>query len=457
MIQNYNVAQLQELFNALEWDKITPEQLSEQFATMHDQDIAEAMIDLSTAQMAHVIEMLPEERRSEVFGFLDPLAQFGVIESVDEQIARDVLHKLRPDDMTALLESLEPSESQAIVRLLDPSRVKQALSLLGYPEESAGRLMTPNFIALKPNWTLSEALRHVQKYAGSGETVVTLYITDERGRLLGWTSLRKLVLGEPEDKVESLITDDTIRIMVSEDREEAARLIQHYDLTALPVVDNTGVLLGMVTVDDVMDVVEEETTEDFHKLGGVGAMNVSLRDASIFDLFKKRVGWLLLLVFIAIFAAGAVAQFEDTLEAVVVLAFFLPLIIDSGGNAGSQGATMMVRALATGDVTHKDWARLWGKELGVASALGVTMGAAAWGIGLFYGGTELANVVFFSMIAVVIFGSMVGMLLPFLLTRFNLDPATASAPLITSIADIGGILIYFSIAAALIDVGAAAA
>ncbi|HHQ69114.1 MAG TPA: magnesium transporter [Halothiobacillaceae bacterium] len=456
MIQTYNVAQLKELFNALEWEKITPEQLSEQFDTMHNQDIAEAMSDLSATQMARVIEMLPEKRRTEVFGFLDPIAQFGTIDQSDEAVARHILNTLRPDDMTALLESLEPEESQAVVRLLDPSRVKQALSLLGYPEESAGRLMTPNFIALKPDWSLSDALKHVQKYAASGETVVTLYITDERGRLLGWTSLRKLVLGDADDKVESLITDDTISIMVSEDREEAARLIQHYDLTALPVVDNTGVLLGMVTIDDVMDVVEEETTEDFHKLGGVGTMYTSVRDASIFELFKKRIGWLLILVFIAIFAAGAIAQFEDTLEAVVVLAFFLPLIIDSGGNAGSQGATMMVRALATGDVNPKDWAKLWTKELGVASALGLVMGAAAWGIGLYYGGTELANVVFLSMIAVVIFGSMVGMLLPFLLNRFKLDPATASAPLITSIADIGGILIYFSIAAALIDVSAAA-
>jgi len=241
---------------------------------------------------------------------------------------------------------------------------------------------------------------------------------------------------------------DPVRPVVGDDREEVARQIQHYDLTALPVVDEGSVLLGIVTIDDVMDVVEEEATEDIHKLGGLGAKQVSLRGASILDLFKKRIGWLLLLVFLAIFAAGAVSAFEETLEAAVVLSFFLPLIIGSGGNAGSQGATMMVRALATGDVGPKDWLNLWVRELGVATALGLTMGAAAWGIGLYYGGTMLANVVFLSMIAVVVFGSMVGMLMPFLLTRFKLDPATASAPLITSIADIGGILIYFGIATA---------
>jgi magnesium transporter len=216
----------------------------------------------------------------------------------------------------------------------------------------------------------------------------------------------------------------------------------------MPLVDEHDLLLGMVTIDDVMDVVEEEATEDIHKLGGLGKRQVSLRGASILDLFKKRIGWLLMLVFLAIFAAGAVSAFEETLQAAVVLSFFLPLIIGSGGNAGSQGATMMVRALATGDVSSGDWMRLWVRELGVATALGLTMGAAAWGIGLFYGGTMLANVVFLSMIAVVVFGSMVGMLLPFVLTRFRVDPATASAPLISSIADIGGILIYFGIATA---------
>lgn len=455
MIPTETIEQLADLLARFERGEIEADALCDDLGAVRDQDIARAMAGLSSDGMARVLGVLPDERRAAVFGFLEPQAQYALVEMLDETRARELLEALRPDNLTALLEHLEPEEGEAVVRRLSPHRVQQALRLLGYPPESAGRLMTPEFIALRPEWTLAHALEHVQQHAGRSETIDTLCVTDAHGRLLGWTGLRKLVLGAPEATVESLMDSDPVHAVVGDDREEVARQIQHYDLTALPVVDEGGVLLGMVTIDDVMDVVEEEATEDIHKLGGLGAKQVSLRGASILDLFKKRIGWLLLLVFLAIFAAGAVSAFEETLEAAVVLSFFLPLIIGSGGNAGSQGATMMVRALATGDVGPKDWLKLWVRELGVASALGLTMGAAAWGIGLFYGGTMLANVVFLSMIAVVVFGSMVGMLMPFLLTRFNLDPATASAPLITSIADIGGILIYFGIATAWIGVSGA--
>ncbi|MFO7809720.1 magnesium transporter [Guyparkeria sp.] len=448
MIPTSTIDQLAGLLARFERDEIETGALCDDLAAVRDQDIARALKALSTEGMARVLEILPGERRAGVFGFIEPDVQYALLDALDEATARAVLDDLRPDNLTALLEDLSQEAGDAVARRLSPQRVQQARRLLGYPLESAGRLMTPEFIALEPGWTLSHALRHVQRHAGRSETVDVLFITDEGGRLLGWTGLRALVLGDPAAKVESLLEDKPVSIVVSEDREQAARLIQHYDLTALPVVDDGGVLMGMVTIDDVMDVVEEEATEDIHKLGGLGAQHLSLRGASMLELFKKRIGWLLMLVFLAIFAAGAVSVFEETLEAAVVLSFFLPLIIGSGGNAGSQGATMMVRALATGDVGPKDWLKLWVRELGVASALGVTMATAAWGIGLFYGGTMLANVVFLSMIAVVIFGSMVGMLLPFLLTRFRLDPATASAPLITSIADIGGILIYFGIATA---------
>ncbi|HLS02350.1 MAG TPA: magnesium transporter, partial [Beutenbergiaceae bacterium] len=266
-------------------------------------------------------------------------------------------------------------------------------------------------------------------------------------------SLKRLVLEDPSRKVEELVTGEPVSIFASEDRTEAVRLIQHYDITALPVVDANGAMLGVVTVDDIMDVAEEETTEDFHKIGGVGAVGLSLRDARPSLLYRKRVGWLVLLVFMNVFGGAGIAYFEKTIEAVIVLVFFLPLIVDSGGNAGSQSATLMVRALATGDVHARDWLKLWGKELGVSIALGITMGAAVWWLGLWRGGADVAMVVSLSMTIVVIVGSMIGMLLPFVLTRMNMDPATASAPLITSIADICGILIYFSIATAMLQVG----
>jgi magnesium transporter len=229
-------------------------------------------------------------------------------------------------------------------------------------------------------------------------------------------------------------------------------LVQHYDLDAIPVVDSEGVLLGTVTLDDVMDVAVEEVTEDFHKMGSLGAFHLSLREARPSLLYRKRAGWLVLLVVVNVFSGAAIAYFEETIQAVIALVFFLPLIIDSGGNAGAQASTLMVRALATGDVRLRDWARLFGKELAVALALGITMGFAVWGLGVWRGGSEVGIVVALSMVLVVVMGSLLGMLLPFVLSYLKLDPATASAPLITSLADIGGILIYFAVATAILKV-----
>ncbi|WP_290652763.1 magnesium transporter, partial [Aquisalimonas sp.] len=293
---------------------------------------------------------------------------------------------------------------------------------------------------------VEQALNHVRSRSQAGETLNIVFVTDVRGALLGQVRLRDFVLGRPDRRIEEVMNDDPVKVVASEDREEAARLMKHYDLEVLPVVDNSGILLGIVTVDDVIDVVEEEATEDFHKMGSVGALNLSLREARPSLLYRKRVGWLVLLVFANVFGGTAIAYFEETIEAVIALVFFLPLIVDSGGNAGSQSATLMVRALATGDVRMKDWLRLWGKELGVAIGLGLTMGVAVSVLGLWRGGMELAMIVSLAMVCVVVMGSMIGMLLPFILARFNLDPATASSPLITSIADFFGIVIYFSIA-----------
>lgn len=446
---NQDARLLRELIHHEQWD-----QFLEQTDAMHIQDIAQAIAGLDTDVQLPVFLKLPGELQLQTFAYLDQASQFNLLDAMDDDAGRPLLAGLSSDDRTALLGTLDKSQVEQLLRLLNPDDVKQALSLLGYPEESAGRLMNTRVVTLRPNWTLSQALEHVRRTGQDEETVNTLYITNNRGQLQGTVSLKRLVMLPPEDKVESLTGGSLVTIDAAEDREEAVHLIQHYDITALPVVDKTGVLLGLVTVDDVMDVAEEETTEDFHKIGGMAVVGLSLREARPSLLYRKRVGWLVLLVFMNIFGGAAIAYFEDTIEAVIALVFFLPLIVDSGGNAGSQSATLMVRALATGDVQARHWFKLWGKELGVAIALGLTMGAAVWGIGLWRGGQEVAMVVALSMVAVVTVGSMVGMLLPFILTKMNLDPATASAPLITSIADISGILIYFSIATAILTIPA---
>ncbi len=452
MEHEQEVELLRELVMREAWDEL-PEQLEE----LHVQDIAQALSTLDAGQVKAAFGVLPRERWPGVFAYLKPESQYALLQAMEESAedGRFLLSSLLPDDRTALLESLPEDAVERLLSLLSPDDMRLALKQLGYPEQSAGRLMTTDFVAIRPDWTLQQALDHVRTRGESEDTINTLYITDNRGRLLGTVGLKRLVLNPKDERVESLISDSGIvSVNASDDRAEAARMIQHYDITALPVVDRTGVLLGVVTVDDVLDVMEQENTEDFHKIGGMGAMQLSLREARPSLLYRKRVGWLVLLVFMNIFGGAGIAYFEETIEAVIALVFFLPLIVDSGGNAGSQSATLMVRALATGDVRMKDWLRLWGKELAVATGLGVTMAVAVWGLGLWRGGTEVAMVVSLAMVMVVIVGSMIGMLLPFLLTRMNLDPATASAPLITSIADICGILIYFSIATALLGVGA---
>jgi len=435
------IQELVTLFQAEHWDA-----LDSHLEEMAVQDIAQAISELEPQEAKQLLLRLPRDRQPPVFAYVSPTHQDALLSDLDAEDGRFILYHLLPDDRTALLERQKPERLEALLQLLSPENVKEALRLLGFPEESAGRIMTPKFLTVRVGWTVEQALNHVRSRSQAGETLNIVFVTDVRGALLGQVRLRDFVLGRPDRRIEEVMNDDPVKVVASEDREEAARLMKHYDLEVLPVVDNSGILLGIVTVDDVIDVVEEEATEDFHKMGSVGALNLSLREARPSLLYRKRVGWLVLLVFANVFGGTAIAYFEETIEAVIALVFFLPLIVDSGGNAGSQSATLMVRALATGDVRMKDWLRLWGKELGVAIGLGLTMGVAVSVLGLWRGGMELAMIVSLAMVCVVVMGSMIGMLLPFILARFNLDPATASAPLITSIADFFGIVIYFSIA-----------
>lgn len=444
---NPNQILLAELIDQALWDVI-PSHLAE----MHVQDMAAVFDNCDDPMATDLLLTLGKEVQDEVFSYLRPEKQFAVLDLTDTADSQRLIQSLSSDDLTRLLETVKPEQSEALLNLLTPREVKEALKLLGYPEQSAGRLMNTEFVTIRPDWTVRDVMQHVRRHGQGEETINTLYITDRKGHLLGTAGIKRMVLTDPDTLVESMISGPLVSVQASDDREEAVRQIRHYDINALPVLSREGILLGVITVDDIMDVVEEETTEDFHKMGGTGSLNLSLREARPSLLYRKRVGWLVLLVFMNIFGGAGIAYFEATIEAVIALVFFLPLIVDSGGNAGSQSATLMVRALATGDVRTKDWLRLWGKELGVAIALGITMGLAVWGLGIWRGGQQVGLVVAISMVCVVTFGSMVGMLLPFVLTRLKFDPATASAPLITSIADICGILIYFSIATAILTI-----
>lgn len=416
-----------------------------------DQDVADALDSLDDTASLVLLRRLPSERLPNIFSHLATGHQARLLERLTPEERIGIVGELSYDDAAALIDELPDEHTEQIIEMLEPKDRRVIESLLSYPDDSAGRLMTPEYLSVRPDWTAAGALDYVRTHSEHGETVNVVFVTDDHGHLLGSVGLKDLLLARSWRNIESLLKEEVVSIDANADHEEAAHLIRHYDLEVLPVVNAEGQLLGIVTVDDVFDLVEEESTEDFHKLGAVGPIELSLMDATPGLLYRKRVGWLLILVLVNVFSGAAIAWYEAAIETVVALVFFLPLVIASGGNAGAQSATLMVRALATGDVQMKDWFRLWGKEFAVSGALGMAMGAAVWWAGALIGGTDVGTAVAMSMVLVVLFGSMLGMIMPFALARLDIDPATASAPLITSIADVIGILIYFAIATAVLN------
>lgn len=408
-------------------------------------EIADLLAECPKADRVLLFRALPRHRAAEVFAYLDADQEEALLVELTDEETRQLLAGLTPDDRTALLEELPDAVTRRLMQLLSPEDLAEARALLGYPEDSVGRLMTPEYVALRRDWTVEEALAHVRARATRSETVNWLYVTSEDGVLEGTLELRKLIVAPGHATVESLLNGPGGRLLATDDRAEAVRVMRRYDVNALPVLSADGVLLGIVTADDVLDVAEEEITEDFHRMAPIGLMRTTLREAGVSMLWRARIGWLMVLVFMNVFSGAGIAFFEDTLAATISLAFFLPLLIDSGGNAGSQAATLMVRALATGEVGARDWFQLLRKEIAVSVLLGMTMAAGVAVVASFRA-PEVMVVVALTMTLVVLLGSLIGMSLPFLLTRLKLDPATASAPLVTSLADIAGVLTYFSIA-----------
>jgi magnesium transporter len=310
--------------------------------------------------------------------------------------------------------------------------------------------MTSEYAALSESLSAAQAIDKLRREAPDKETIYRAYVTSPDRQLLGVVRLQDLILATPGTLVRDLMEEAPLSVRVSDDQEEVARKISRYDVLALPVLDAEGRMVGIVTHDDAMDVLQEEATEDFHKVGSVGELDTSVRDASIGLMYRKRIAWLVLLVFGNLLSSAGIDFYEDTIAQAVALVFFLPLLIGSGGNAGAQASTLMVRALATGDVMLKDWGRMLGREVLIAFLLGLTMALVVSGIGWYRGGPDIAVAVGFTMVLVVLIGSLIGMLLPFILSHLKLDPATASAPLVMTLADASGVFIYFGVATAIL-------
>ena len=422
-----------------------------------------ALID-QLPEQADVIafRLLPRELATETFEFLSSEKQRELVVTLAEEQERlsELLNDLAPDERTALLGEMPGEVSQGLLGLLSAEEYRVAVSLLGYPEESVGRLMTPDYVAVRSDSTVKEVLAHIRRRGSDSETLNVIYVVDSSMHLVDDFRIRELLLTDPEVRIDDLLDHRFVALKATDDQEEAIKVFRDYDRVALPVTDTQGVLLGIVTVDDVLDVVEQETTEDIQKLGGSEALEAPYLNIPFWELVGKRGRWLIVLFVGEMLTTSAMGYFEDEIQSAVVLALFVPLIISSGGNSGSQAASFIIRALAIGEVALRDWWKVFRREILSGLVLGAILGVigvlrvALWEE-LFgsYGEYWLliGLTVGISLVGVVLWGTLTGAMLPFVMQRLGADPAASSTPFVATLVDVTGVIIYFSVAAALLS------
>ncbi|MCC7574588.1 magnesium transporter [Candidatus Woesearchaeota archaeon] len=420
--------------------------IKEKITDWQVQDIAELITTLEESDSILLFRSLPKKISGDVFSYLDLESQEELLSAFTNKEASQILTNMSPDDRALLFDELPGIITRRLFKLLRPEDLKETKSLLGYPEESVGRMMTPDYVSIYKEMTVKEALQRIRRRGKDSETLNRVYIIDSNKRLLDSIKLRTIILADEEDKIENFLEYNPVSLNAHDDREEAVKIMQKYDLSSIPVIDSEGVLIGIVTFDDLLDVAEEKTTEDIQKIGAVTPLQTSYKQASIFTLYHKRIFWLSLLVFVSLFSSGVLAMFENTLSSAIALAFFIPLLIGSGGNIGSQSATLMIRAIATEDVKLNEWFKVLLKEIMMGLILGLTLGILASIIGYFRGGYTIGLIVGLAMLTIILVSNLIGAALPFILSKLRIDPAVASSPLITTIVDALGLIIYFTIA-----------
>jgi len=438
------VPELLELIEAADKSK-----LQEVAEALHPAEMANFVAALKDEDIWRFFALFPKAEAAEVFSHFELERQVDLASDANRHAMARMLEELPHDDRADLVNKLDPKIVEQILPLVARAEREDIRNLASYPEGTVGAIMSSDYAMLRPEMTVSESLQQIRMQAPSRETIYYIYVVDAQHRLIGFVSLKDLILAKPTELVSDVMYREVIYAVANGDQMSAAHQIEKYDLLALPVIDENQRLAGIVTVDDIIDVQEAEATEDFHRIGGTDLADVNLKEASLGLMYRARLPWLLALVFVNVFSGAGIEHFQNVIADTAmlsVLVTFLPLLIDSGGNAGSQASTLMVRALAVGDVRMRDWFGLLRKEVVISLLLGVTMAAGAMAIA----GWRAANIVVpvgLAMVSIVLFGSLIGMSLPFLLTRLKMDPATASSPLITTLADIGGVFIYYGIAA----------
>ncbi len=418
-------------------------------------DIADLLGDLPINEQAIIFRILPKDKATDVFEYMDVDEQIDLLKAMANEDVAYILNDMSPDDRTALFEELPPEIAKQLISHLTPQERAVAQKLLGYPENSVGRLMTPDYLAVHPEWTISEVLDYIRKNGGETETFNNLYVVDDKGRLIDDIQLREILLTEPDKPVSEIMDGNYISLNVDDDQEEAVDVFKKYDRIALPVTGANGILIGIVTVDDIIDVAEEETTEDIQKIGAVSALEEPYTSISLFRMLKKRVGWLSILFVGEMLTASVMGYYESAIQKAVVLSLFIPLIVSSGGNSGSQAATLIIRALALGEISIKDWWFVIRREFISGLLLGLVLASLGfiriyiWQVTSGMYGPHwflIGAAVCISILGVVLWGTLVGSLLPLIFKSLGFDPAASSTPFVATLVDVTGITIYFTVA-----------
>ncbi len=417
-------------------------------------DIADLFLALPENEQAIFFRLLPRDLAADVFEYFDVDTQLSLIQLLGKEDVAAVLNEMADDDRTALFEEVPPNVVKQMLTYLSPEQRKISQQLLGYPENSIGRLITPDYIAAHQNWTVQETLNYIRIYGKNSETLNVVYIVNEKGILLDDISIRDFLLSPLEDKITDLMDFNFVALKVNDDQETAVEVFKKYDRIALPVTDSSGVLVGIITVDDVLDIAEEEATEDIQKIAAVEALDEPYPDISIFNMIKKRAGWLSVLFVGEMLTASAMSHYEWEIQRAVQLVLFIPLIISSGGNSGSQAATLVIRSLALREISLKDWFFVFKREIFTGLVLGIILALLGflritiWQAAshIYEQWIRLGLTVSISLVGVVLWGTLMGSMLPLIIKKLGFDPATSSAPFVATLVDVTGLIIYFSIA-----------
>lgn len=421
-------------------------------ADIHPADIAALMDELPSDQAVILFELLSLDTASEVLDETGAIVRQELVEKVDDERLADLLENLPVDDVVEFLEDLPDDVSERLIGLMEPEEAAEVQEMLAYEEDTAGRLMTTDVIALRRQWTVNETLDYLRSLE-EPEMLHYLYVVDRDDRLVGVVPLRALIVAPPDATIGSIMIEQVVSVPVTADQEELAEMVSRYDFVAIPVTDEQGKLVGVVTVDDVLDIFEEEVTEDIQRLGGSEPLDQPYFSASLFEIVKKRIGWLLLLFLASTLSGEVLRFFQNELDAVVALTLFITLIVGTGGNAGSQTVATIIRAITLDEVRMSNMWQAWRREVSAGFILGLVMGIVGVGRALLWGtGYEVALVVALTLPAVVTWSTTAATIIPIVADRVRIDPTVISGPMITTLVDATGLLIYFSLARLILDV-----